>query len=258
MHAGPARRLVNTHHNGDHCWGNQLFEGAEIIGHRRCAHAMMHDMTPAQFVELLRTQSDSPGFAIMARDTAEFDFSGIELVPPTTLVDERMTVDLDGKPAELIYVGPAHTEGDLIVHLPEDGVVFGGDVIWSSCTPIGWEGTYENWWAALELVLSLEPRVVVPGHGPITDADGVRELARYLHYVRDESAAHHAAGLTPLEAAKKIDLGPYADWTEPERLIFNVHRAYLELEGRRFDATEHVAPWFYEMGLLADHRAAQT
>src|SRR6059036_3413523 len=123
---GPARRVVNTHHNGDHCWGNQLFRGAEIIGHRLCA-ASFGKESPG-FMQALRDggTSEDPMIRGFAQLLADWDFRGIELVPPSTLVDDRLELDLGGIPVRLIYVGPAHTAGDLIVHLPEQRVVFTG------------------------------------------------------------------------------------------------------------------------------------
>jgi cyclase len=69
--------------------------------------------------------------------------------------------------------------------------------------------------------------------------DGLREFQAYLAYVRDESKTFFDQGLSELEAAKRIDLGPYADWTQPERLVFNVNRAYRELAGRSSDPPDN-------------------
>mgnify|MGYP000125222656 CR=1 FL=1 len=232
----PARRVVNTHHNGDHCWGNQLFTGAEIIGHRRCAESFGKERPEA--MQALRALTDAPDAALaaLARDLAAYDFSGIELTPPTTLFEDRLRLDLDGLVAELIYVGPAHTAGDVIVHLPAQRVVFAGDVLFRLCTPIGWEGTFDQWGAALDTIIALDPAVIVPGHGPLCGVEGPRELKAYLQYVRAEAAPHFHAGRSVEEAARRIDLGPYAAWTEPERIVFNVARAYRELRGEAWDA----------------------
>lgn len=150
-------------------------------------------------------------------------------------------LDLDGLAAHVVYVGPAHTAGDVIVHLPERGVVFTGDILFHRCTPIGWEGTTERWVAALEHFAALEPEVVVPGHGPLATTEGVLEMRDYLLYVYDEAKRHFEAGRTSLEAALAIDLGPYADWTEPERLAMNVERAYRELRGGSWDESVDLA-----------------
>jgi cyclase len=254
----PARRVVNTHHNGDHCWGNQLFRGAEILGHRRCAEAFGHDVAPAG-LQMLKGASASgdPAMAAFASALAEWDFTGIELTPPTTVFDDRLDLDLDGTAVELRYVGPAHTIGDVIVHLPRERVVFAGDILFRLCTPIGWEGTYAQWIAALDEIVALAPEVVVPGHGPLCGVEGPRELKAYLVYVRDESRRHFDADRTALEAAKQIDLGPYAGWTEPERLFFNVERAYREFRGLPFDAPIDVMATLRGVHALREHFAVR-
>jgi glyoxylase-like metal-dependent hydrolase (beta-lactamase superfamily II) len=243
----PARRVVNTHHNGDHCWGNQLFPGAEIIAHRKCAEAFGRERP--EFMQMLRTQTDSsvPAMRDLAAKLVDWDFSGVELTPPTTLVDERMALDLDGIPAELVYVGPAHTGGDVIVHLPRERVVFTGDVLFRLCTPIGWDGTFDRWTAALDEIVALDPAVVVPGHGPLCGVEGPREMRAYLEYVRAEARRFFDAGVSVVDAASRIDLGPYASWTEPERIVFQVERAYRELRGQAHDAPLDVNALFAGM-----------
>ena len=253
---GPARRVVNTHHNGDHCWGNQLFAGAEIIGHRRCAAAFTKE-SPAT-MQMLRNAADSanPAVAALSKALAAWDFSGIELRPPTTVVDEELRLELDGIRVHLRYVGPAHTAGDVIVHLPEQRVVFTGDVLFRLCTPIGWEGTFDRWIAALNEIIALDPQVIVPGHGLLCGVEGPREMQAYLRYVRAEAARSFAAGLSVVDAAKHIDLGPYAGWTEPERIVFSVARAYRELRGEPFDAPIDVMAMFQGMYELRSSKPA--
>jgi cyclase len=251
VHPALPRRVVNTHHNGDHCWGNQLVTGAEIIGHRRCAEAMASDIQPQVMKRLGDVADPIPGLEGFAKALSAYDFDGITITPPTTLFDESLSLDLGGLRVDVVYVGPAHTESDVVVHLPERGVLFGGDVLWSRCTPIGWYGTYAQWYAAIDRVIALAPDVVVPGHGPITDVDGVRELRRYFEYVETESRRFHDMELDEYEAARRIDLGPYADWTEPERIVFNVRRAYRELRGEGYDAAFDVLEVLREVERLA-------
>ncbi len=250
----PARRVVNTHHNGDHCWGNQLFRGAEIIGHRLCAAAFGRERPEAMQALRAGAGSGDPVLEAFARLLADWDFTGIELVPPTTLVDERLRLDLDGVAIELVWVGPAHTGGDLLVHLPAERVVFTGDVLFRLCTPIGWDGTYARWIAALDQIVALAPDVIVPGHGPLCGVEGPHEMQAYLRYVQAEARRSFEAGLEPLDAARRIDLGPYAGWTEPERIVFQVERAYRELRGVPFDAPIDVPRVFRDMMRLRDER----
>jgi glyoxylase-like metal-dependent hydrolase (beta-lactamase superfamily II) len=249
----PAGRVVNTHRNGDHCWGNQLFPGAEIIGHRACAE--MFDTERPEAMQALRdagATATDPMLKAFGQALSEFDFAGVELTPPTTLLDDRLDLELDGMKVSLLHVGPAHTAGDVIVHLPEQGVVFTGDVLFRLCTPIGWEGTYDHWIAALDRIVELAPKVVVPGHGPLCGVEGPREMREYLVYVRSEAAPLFEQGLSVLEACQRIDLGPYAGWTEPERIAFNVMRAYRELRGEPFDAPIDVTEVFTTMFRLRE------
>ena len=252
-----ARRLVNTHHNGDHCWGNQLFAevGTEIMGHRRCAEWFTREATPELFVALCEADEVPPAFSALTEALRAFDFHDIVLTPPTTLLDGDTVLDLDGHPAHLLSVGPAHTPGDMVLHLPEDGVVFTGDILFHQCTPVGWEGTFANWIGALARLEALEPAVVVPGHGPLADVDGLRGQRQYLTYVLDAAREHFDAGRTTLEAAQRIDLGPYDLWTEPERLAFQVDRAYREFAGVAWDEPVDTTRVFSEMAALRDGRA---
>jgi len=228
------RRLVNTHHNGDHCWGNQVFAGAEIIAHRGCAERFA-DFTPER-AEMIRTMVDPPeSMRSIHEEWADFDFSEVVLTPPTVVIEADTTIDLDGVRVDLLYVGPAHTEGDLVVHVPAEGVVLMGDVLFNRCTPIGWEGSTDNWIAALRRVEDLAPEWVVPGHGPVCDLDGLVSSRRYFEAVRDHARASYAAGETVLESCAGIDLDGWSTWDEPWRLAANVHRVYRECAGAQWD-----------------------
>jgi glyoxylase-like metal-dependent hydrolase (beta-lactamase superfamily II) len=252
------QRLVNTHHNGDHCWGNQLFAdlGTEIIGHRLCAAYLAGDVHPEMLVSLAATPDDELGaLAGFAEAMRHFDFEGIVLTPPGTTIEGDTEIDLDGVLVQLLYVGPAHTPGDVVVWVPEQGVLFTGDVLFHECTPIGWEGTYENWIGALARLEALEPAVVVPGHGPLATVDGLRGMREYLEYVYAEARGCFDAGLAPLDAAKQIELGPYLGWTEPERLAFQVDRAYREFRGEAWDAPIDVMRLLAEVAELRLHLA---
>lgn len=250
VHPEPAARLLNTHHNGDHCWGNQLFPDAEIIGHRGCAERF-HMFLPSA-AEAIRTMPDAPEHLRgLQHEFSPFDFSGIVLTPPNHVIDGDLTLDLDGTRADIVHVGPAHTEGDLIVHLPVESVVFCGDVFFHRCTPIGWEGSTDRWIAALARIEALAPQYVVPGHGPVCGVDGVREMRQYLEFVQREATMHFHAGRAVLDACARIELGPYALWNEPFRLAANVHRVYRECAGAAWDDPTDASQ------IMADVRALQ-
>jgi glyoxylase-like metal-dependent hydrolase (beta-lactamase superfamily II) len=246
---GMPRRVVNTHEDGDHVWGNQIFEGAEIIAHRTVKELMPSVADPEETRRLVKGSDRfltrwlhkalHPGALAVAQQLKQdYDFDGIRLVLPTTVFEERHVLDLDGTEVHLIYVGPCHQIGDTIIHVPSEKVVFAGDVIFRECTPMGWNGTYEKWIEVLELIISLDPDVIVPGHGPVCGIEGAMEMKAYLEYVREASQRCFGQGLSALEASKKIDFGPYAGWRAPARLYMNVERAYREFRHEAADT-----PW---------------
>lgn len=242
-------RVVNTHEDADHVWGNQLFEGAEIIAHRSVPDRMRQVAEPKEMQELVHGVSDAakrslleqhhPGLLAAGQQLAEdYNFDGIELVLPTTLFDTRYELDLDGTEVHLIYVGPCHQVGDTIIHVPKEGVVFAGDVLFRQCTPMGWTGSFEKWFQCLDLMINLDPKVIVPGHGPLCGVEGAIEMKQYLEYVRDESRKYFDDDMPALEAAKRIEFGPYGEWRAPARLYMNVERAYREFRNEPADE-----PW---------------
>jgi glyoxylase-like metal-dependent hydrolase (beta-lactamase superfamily II) len=261
---GMPKRVINTHEDGDHVWGNQLFEGAEIIAHRTVKELMPHVADPRETQQLLRgadhffsrmlLKALHPGARQLQQD---FDFDGIKLVLPTTVFEERHVLNLDGTEVHLIYVGPCHQIGDTIIHVPKERVVFAGDVIFRQCTPMGWNGTYDKWLKVLDLIIWLDPDVIVPGHGPVCGIEGAMEMKAYLQYVREESRRWFDEGLTSLEASKRIDLGPYGAYRAPARLYMNVERAYRECRHEAADAPWDHAKTFDAIYALARARGIE-
>ena len=193
--------VVLSHEDIDHVAGNQLFPGAEIIAHRWMPERTKIAADPAESQHILQAVADPhtrdvltvahPGLLAAGDQLAEgYNFDGIELVLPTTLFDHRHVLDLDGTEAHLIYVGPAHQVGDVIVHLPSEGVLFAGDVLFDECTPMGWVGSYEQFFSAIDTMIDLDPPVVVPGHGPVCGIEALRAEREYFQHVYD-----HVAGI---------------------------------------------------------------
>ena len=226
---GPIRKLVNTHHNGDHCYGNELVPEADIIAHRACRDEMVK-VPPGLLVQLLAADNIVGKYA--RECFGHFDFEGITLTPPTTVFDDRLTLYIDDLPIELIFLGPAHTAGDIIVHFPEEGVVYTGDLLFHLCTPLIWEGTCEQWLKALDAIMALNAEHIVPGHGPLADNAGVQTQKDYLGYLWDRAQELHTQGVPVQEAINKVHLGIYGEWEAAERVAANMIRFYQILSGQ--------------------------
>jgi glyoxylase-like metal-dependent hydrolase (beta-lactamase superfamily II) len=229
--AAPIGVVVNTHANGDHCYGNELVAGAEIIASTAAAEEMA-EVSPAMLAGLTAAPGDVGD--LFRHFFGEFRFDGITLTPPTRTFDGRLALDVAGREVELIEVGPAHTKGDVIVHVPDARTVFTGDILFIGGTPIVWAGPLRNWVAACDLMLGMDVDVVVPGHGPLTDKAGVTAVRDYLAFVDAEATARHDAGLDAFEAAKEIaalvDAGEFKTWGEAGRIAVNVETVYRTLD----------------------------
>jgi cyclase len=223
--------LVNTHANGDHCYGNQLVDGARIIASERTA-AEMTELPPAAMAALVE---QAPAMGALGEFFLEcfgsFDFSGIELALPEETFSGELSVRVGDRALQLIEVGPAHTRGDTLVHAPAERVLFSGDILFSEAHPIAWAGPVSNWIAACDRILAIDVEVIVPGHGPLAGLNAVRELKAYFEYLYAEARTRHAQGMTALQAARSIVLERWADWSEAERLVVNIANIYGELSG---------------------------
>ena len=222
----PIEAAMNTHGNGDHCWGNQLVPRGAPIYATAAATEEIKAVPPQLLAELAKTEVGRPFFGA-------FDFDGIELRPPTETFSGRLDIDVAGRSVSFIELGPAHTGGDAIVHVPDANVVFTGDLLFIEGTPIMWAGPVQNWLGACDRILEFGARLLVPGHGPVTDDTGVRDVQRYLRHVRDEARARFDGGMSADEAADDIDISDFADWGDSERIVVNVETLYREFDPSR-------------------------
>ena len=229
----PVRAVVNTHHHGDHTFGNCLFTGAAIIGHERTRAEAIASGPPRDLPFW-----DGP------------DWGELSLDPPFVTFTDALAVHAGDLQAEVSYVGtPAHTTNDSIVWLPERSVLFCGDLIFNGGTPFLLMGSVEGAIEVLERVLRpLAASTVVPGHGPVFhDTAPVDATLDYLRFVLGVAQRCHDAGVAPLQAARDTDLGRFAGWADAERIVGNLHRACAELAGAPRGAPIDVAAALTDM-----------
>ncbi len=229
--AGRIGTIVNTHANGDHCHGNGCCPQAEIIASEASAKEMA-EVPPAMLAAFKAAGAQlGPAGAYFAEIFAPFDFGKVDERRPTKTFSGEMVVKVGDKFVQLIEVGPAHTGGDVLVHVPGDRAVYTGDILFIDGTPLMWAGPVRNWISACERIIDMDVDVIVPGHGPITDKAGVRRVAEYLAYIDREARRRFDAGLTVRDAALDIALGDYAGWGDWERIAVNLDSLYREYRG---------------------------
>ncbi len=221
--------LVNTHANGDHTWGNGLVRNAEIITSKQTAEQMLEEISPQMMVNmLLNAKNMGEAGEFILENFSGFAWEGLEVTMPTKTFEGELDLKVGHKSVKLKNVGPAHTDGDTLVYVPDDKVIYTGDILFIDGTPVIWSGPTSNWIKACDYILSLDVDVIVPGHGPITDKNGVRQVRDYLNYISVESRRRFDAGMNFYEAANDIALGDFGKWTDTERIVINVFSQYKE------------------------------
>jgi cyclase len=212
--SAPVTTLVNTHHHGDHTYGNSVFGAVTIVGHENC-----------------RTELIAYGPPANAGIWEPVDWGEVTLAPPTLTFSDRLRLWSGNRPVEVSYVGqPAHTTNDSLVWLPEQRVLFCGDLLFNGGTPFMLMGSLLGAIDVLTTVVAPIPAtVIVPGHGRPCDGSLIDVVTGYLDFVLATARQGIDAGLSPLELARATDLGEYADWLDSERIVGNLHRAYADL-----------------------------
>ncbi|GAC1586198.1 MAG: MBL fold metallo-hydrolase [Acidimicrobiales bacterium] len=228
----PVRTLINTHHHGDHTHGNYLFGGATIVAHDTCRQEVIDGIFP-----------------VPAGLWEDVDWGAIEIAPPFLTYDRGVTVYRDDLRCEVRYVGEAaHTTNDSIVWIPERSVLFAGDLLFNGGTPFLMMGSVDGAVDVIENVLRpLGAETIVPGHGDVCGPAVLDEVLGYLRFIQATARAGRDAGLTPLATALETDLGRFADLSDSERIVGNLHRAFAELDGAERGAKIDVASALVDM-----------
>jgi len=212
--------VINTHHHGDHAWGNHVI-GVPAIMHRE-AYKMVEDLA------LLAPDMYKPFFP-------NLDFTGSKYTKPDIIIgDDGLLLNSDKGDIRVFYVGPAHTPGDIIIVVEWAKTIFAGDLIFNKVTPLALDGTILGWIRALN---DLEPLAanmkLVGGHGPVADKKTISLIREYLKHVLEGTKENLQEGIRdPLIIARNIGPGPLKGWKNEERIVLNVARAIMGIEGK--------------------------
>ncbi len=248
----PVRCLINTHFHLDHTAGNVAFDDVSIVAHARTSQQMrtMLGEAPdgawsvsdpktklklffgANFDELVSPQDE--GFDWFMQ---RIDAPGCETMPlvaPDVSFADRLEFVMPSDVVHCSYLGPAHCDGDIVVHLPRAGVIFLGDLLFVGKIPWFGDCDLNGWIRCLDEVLKLGIPVVVPGHGPPA---GLRDVANFRDLLSDIRGATDRAiiaGLSEAAAVATVKLSQYAALQRYDAWMpFNIRSAYRYLRGER-------------------------
>jgi glyoxylase-like metal-dependent hydrolase (beta-lactamase superfamily II) len=217
--------VVNTHFHFDHAFGNAQFRDAQlrpatIWGHRRCAEVLagpegveMRDRIARRY---RRAGLEDEALAVEA----------VELVAPDAVFDDAAALDVGGRRVELRYLGRGHTDSDLVVRLPDAGLLLAGDLVEEGAPPQFGDGFPLDWPATMDALLELADGPVVPGHGAVVDREFVRGQRAELARLAEVARAGHAEGRPAADTARDLPyFGKFA--------VQAVERAYRQLAPAR-------------------------
>jgi glyoxylase-like metal-dependent hydrolase (beta-lactamase superfamily II) len=194
-----------THAHFDHCFGTAAFAPAPVYALPRCRAVLAATAADqrSRWAAYYRDRGDaSTADALAATE------------PPLPDADAPATLDLGGRSADLLYLGRGHTDHDLVVAVPDTGVVFAGDLVEQGAPPDLEDAVVPEWPTTLDALLALEPRTVVPGHGDPVDPAFVSAQRAELAEVAALHAAVAEGSLSAAEAARRSPY-PGVPWLPP-------------------------------------------
>jgi glyoxylase-like metal-dependent hydrolase (beta-lactamase superfamily II) len=243
--------VVNTHHHGDHTGGNHAFSKThEIVAHDKCTERVLKQMNryTSQLKEAASQIPEGDTEMIKKVRAEALDlYKRVEqlkvtdFAPKTTFATTR-EIDFPGLKATLHHLGQGHTDNDIIVHVPEQNLIVAGDLLFNKMHPFVDKDSGANtraWQATLKKVLELcdAKTVVVPGHGDVTDANGVKAQIAYFDTVRDFVAGAIKEGKTRAEVGK-LALPKYGDYGLKNMAASGIQTVFDELAAEKAPAAK--------------------
>jgi cyclase len=225
--AAPIRVAINTHFHGDHTYGNALLPAsAVLIGHENTRTEILADTMLTTKIPPIWSPAPEWGFS--------------RTRTPTVVLNQDLTVFAGNHRIDLRHPGhEAHTHGDVVAWLPDQRVLFAGDLLFHQVTPLVLQGSFAGALRSLDWLRQFPAARIVPGHGPVIDEAQLNEVlaaqTRYFQLIQQTARAGLAACLTPLQAARDCDLGEFAGWPDQQRIVLNLHRAYADATGAAID-----------------------
>ncbi len=218
----PVTHIINTHHHGDHTLGNVAFPNTEVISSEKCRSEL--ERTGAEWVQIVE-------------DSTGMKFPNTKPVLATTTYKENTRVDMTINGVRIVLWTPfgSHTDGDMLVYLPDDKILIGGDVTVNKIMPVFRDAHVKAWVGTLEEATKLDFKTVVPGHGPLMTKAELAKLHQIMAALYARVEAGYKNGLSDSEIRNTLDLKDWKKLTHfEESMGGNINKTYLEVEAANF------------------------
>jgi glyoxylase-like metal-dependent hydrolase (beta-lactamase superfamily II) len=218
----PVKVIINTHHHGDHTLGNIAFPGAKVISAEMCRTLLL--------------QHEADWIAILEGSVGR-KFPNTKAVPATEVYANNTKTDvvIDGVKLTFWVPKAAHTKGDMMIWLPDDKVLVGGDITVNKITPNFRDAEVKLWIDTLAEIPNLPATAIIPGHGPVMSPADVGAMHMRMAKLYAGIEEGYKAGLSDSEIRKKLDL---SDWKKLHEFDVhmggNINKTYLEIEASNF------------------------
>ncbi|MDA0769291.1 MAG: MBL fold metallo-hydrolase [Chloroflexi bacterium] len=214
----PIRYVINTHFHGDHVYGNQYFLPAPIVAHENCRTAFVDDW-------------DGNMNRYYAREALRPELDQIRMTRPDVTFNDEMSLWLGDREIRLSFHGRAHTGSDILIYLPEEKVLFVGDLAVNKTLPAFPDGHITKWLSVMDDVSKVDAETIVPGHGPVGGRTEYNESVELLGLLNSEIRRGYDAGLSEEDAAKQVDISKFADFANHDRVGLITRMAYRAYSG---------------------------
>ncbi len=222
--------VVNSHSHNDHIRGNQEFPGARIISTDATRKAIAENepeeiawekanvaarLTAAQAAVKAESTADrraEAGFWVSYYKAILDSHNALRTVLPDVTFEGKLTIHGPARTAELIDLGPCHTESDLMLYLPGERIAFMGDLLFIDRHPYLPDGSPDKWVRALEHTKSLEIRMTVPGHGPVGNVSHIVMMVNYIKALERLGAELSTRGSSDQDIAAQPVPAAYRSW----------------------------------------------
>ncbi|HUZ79737.1 MAG TPA: MBL fold metallo-hydrolase [Thermoplasmata archaeon] len=236
--------VVNSHWHGDHIWGNSAFDGGRVVSSRKVREVVLRKSRDQfaecrrEFPKELKSMDGSKSTIAPAdRPRVRAWFHGVlespnppRIVPPEVTFDEELVLEGSRRSLHLITYGGGHSPSDVFGYLPDERILFAGDLAMVGLHPSIGDGWPDSWMRILRRMQGLRPQQVLPGHGPMGPGSTLRVVSRYLADLDGMAVRAVRRGLSMEEASQIRIPERYRDWRFAFMFPENVARAYqLEL-----------------------------